>query len=212
MHVAVRLWTSAATLHGREFCSILNQALREDAEDTIGHAATITHALNAFCVNRRAGGAPVRWPSAHITYRGTALPRTHHGFFVVGKKYRAPMFLATSSSEDTAVDTFLMRLEPPSAEQAPPWQEPVLWRFHLDGNKPESARCKHLNFIDRTDGTVHGEDEYLYAPYSTFTVRAVAWEEAPLVDTYTVRHHIIDLDVASDNRREPLELPSAPWC
>ena len=26
MYIAVRLWTSAATLRGREFCSLLNQA------------------------------------------------------------------------------------------------------------------------------------------------------------------------------------------
>ena len=26
MYIAVRLWTSAATLHEREFCSLLNQA------------------------------------------------------------------------------------------------------------------------------------------------------------------------------------------
>ena len=64
---------------------------------------------------------------------------------------------------------------------------------------------------------VSGEQEYLFAAYSIFTVRAVSWGEggAP---------HRIDLDAASDNRPEaeggegrwatPVgseELPLAPW-
>ena len=70
----------------------------------------------------------------------------------------------------------------------------------------------HANFIDRTDGTVHGEDEFLFVPYSVFTVRAVRWEAAPLVNALTARPHTIDVDVASDNKREARDLPLAPWC
>lgn len=33
-------------------------------------------------------------------------------------------------------------------------QEPILWIFHFDGSLPENSRCVHVNFIDRTDGTV----------------------------------------------------------
>ena len=77
----------------REFCSLLNQALREDGADTIDHAATCAHAINTFCVARR-GGIPVPWPSEHILYRGGAMPRCFQSFFAVGKAYRAPMFIA----------------------------------------------------------------------------------------------------------------------
>lgn len=211
MYIAVRLWTSAETLRGREFCSLLNQALREDNAASIAHAATITHAINTFCVVRR-GGNPVSWPAEHVTYRGGAMPRCHQGFFTGGKAYRAPMFLATSTDEDVSVHTFLMRLPAASASQSPPWQEPVLWRFHLNGSLPENRRCVHVNFIDRTDGTVHGEDEFLYAPYSTFTVRHVEWQAQPTVNGFVLRPHRIDVDVASDNLRQPLDLPLAPWC
>ena len=212
MFVAVRLWTSAETLGGREFCSLLNQAIRDDAAGTIAHAVTIAHALNTFCVTRRAGGAPVKWPPSHVTYRGTAMPRAHRAFFEAGKRYRAPMFVATSFSEDVPVDVFLSRLPPPTADQAPPFQEPTIWRFHLDSSLPEARRCVHANFIDRTDGTVHGEDEFLFAPYSVFTVRSVAWHAAPVVNTYVCQPHVIEVDVAPDNRRPPLDLPLAPWC
>ena len=211
MFIAVRFWTSADTFGSREFCSLLNEALRSDAADAIAHAAAITHALNAFCVSRRSGGSRVRWPPKHLTYRGTAMPRDKREFFTVGKKYRAPMFVATSFSEKVAVN-FLKRLDPPTDHQTPPLQEPTLWRFHLDGNLPERERCMQANFIDRTDGTVRGEDEFLFAPYSVFTVRAVSWHAKPLVNGYVKRRHFIDIDVASDNSSEPDDLPLAPWC
>eukprot|EP00401_Gymnodinium_catenatum_P041986 CAMPEP_0117548876 /NCGR_PEP_ID=MMETSP0784-20121206/47874_1 /TAXON_ID=39447 /ORGANISM="" /LENGTH=434 /DNA_ID=CAMNT_0005345843 /DNA_START=46 /DNA_END=1346 /DNA_ORIENTATION=+ len=201
MFIAVRLWTSALTLRGREFCALLNQAIRDDDDATIGHAAIIAHALNKFCVARRAHGAPpVPWPASHVTYRGTAMPRVHRSFFQVGKQYRAPMYVATSLREDVAIKSFLMRLPPPEASQQPPFQEPTLWRFHLDGTLPEGERCAHVNFIDRTDGTVNQEHEFLYAPYSAFVVRAVTWHASPLVNTYASQPHMIDVDVISDNR------------
>ena len=195
----------------REFCSLLNQALREDGADTIGHAVTCAHAINTFCVARR-GGIPVPWPSEHVLYRGGAMPRCFQSFFAVGKAYRAPMFIATSVEQDVSVHTFLMRLPPAAASQSPPFQEPVLWRFHLDGALPPNRRCVHVNFIDRTDGTVHGEDEFLFAPYSTFTVRALEWSPQPSVNAYTMRPHYVDVDVASDNLLQPNDLPLAPWC
>lgn len=73
-------------------------------------------------------------------------------------------------------------------------------------------RARQLPFIDRTDNTVNGEDEFLYAPYSVFTVRAVHWEAEPRVNTYARRYHIIDVSVASDNREERDDLPLAPRC
>jgi hypothetical protein len=213
MYVAVRLWTSAHTLGGRELCSVLNEAIRNDEPDAINHAAIIAHAMNAFCVTRRAlGTASVRWPPNNRSYRGGAMPRDLRGFFEPGKRYRANMFVATSFEKDVSVNTFLRRLETPSATQHPPFQEPVLWIFHFDGTLPEKRRCVHVNFIDRTDGTVHGEDEFLFAPYSCFTVRSVCWEDSPVVDTYTERPHIIEVDVAPDNKNQPSDLPLAPWC
>ena len=140
------------------------------------------------------------------------MPRCFQSFFAVGKAYRAPMFIATSVEQDVSVHTFLMRLPPAAASQSPPFQEPVLWRFHLDGALPPNRRCVHVNFIDRTDGTVHGEDEFLFAPYSTFTVRALEWSPQPTVNAYLMRPHYIDVNVASDNMLQPLDLPLAPWC
>ena len=70
----------------------------------------------------------------------------------------------------------------------------------------------HVNFIDRTDGSVGGDElEFLFAPYSAFVVRSVRWEEAPLVNEYIGRPHRIDVDVVPDNKCAPLDLLPAPW-
>ena len=80
--------------------------------------------MNAFCVTRRHSttSAPVRFPADNTSYRGGALPRMHRPFFSVGVEYRAPMFVATSFDRTVSVYIFLARLDPPSAEQQPPWQ------------------------------------------------------------------------------------------
>ena len=80
--------------------------------------------MNAFCVTRRHSttSAPVRFPADNTSYRGGALPRMHRPFFSVGVEYRAPMLVATSFDRTVSVDIFLARLDPPSAEQQPPWQ------------------------------------------------------------------------------------------
>ena len=40
----------------------------------------------------------------------------------------------------------------------------------------------------------------------------LVWEDSPLVDMFTERPHIIEVDVAPDNRGQPSDLPIAPWC
>ena len=55
------------------------------------------------------------------------------------------------------------------------------------------------------------EEEFLFAPYSTFTVRSVEVVSKPSVNEYEIKHHTIHLDVASDNLNEPLDLPLSPW-
>ena len=86
------------------------------------------------------------------------MPQSHRDFFTPGKQYRAPMFVATSIDQGIATTRFLAQLEPASPDQQPPHQEPCLWIFHFDGSLPEGRRCLHVNFIDRTDGSVGGDE------------------------------------------------------
>ena len=50
------------------------------------------------------------------------------------------------------------------------------------------------------------EAEYLFSPYSVFTVRKVT------LGSGAVPTHTIELDPAADNAQESEDLPRAPWC
>ena len=53
----------------------------------------------------------------------------------------------------------------------------------------------------------NSEKEFLFAPYSVFTVESGEWSDNPDDDT----PHIIHLRAAIDNRKESDDLPLAPW-
>ena len=134
-----------------------------------------------------------------MTFRGAAMPRAHRAFFQKGQTYRAPMFVATSFNRLT-VEAFLRRLPRSSSTQRPPHQEPTLWTFHYDA----TSRCCHVNYIEQAD-----EQEFLFMPYSVFTVRSVHWQPVP---TQT-NQHLIEVDVAADNRSVPNSLVgNVQWC
>ena len=50
-----------------------------------------------------------------------------------------------------------------------------------------------------------GEGEYLFAPYSVFTVKDVKWSDDPREE------HRITIAAAIDNAHESDDLPLAPW-
>ena len=50
-----------------------------------------------------------------------------------------------------------------------------------------------------------GEAEYLFAPYSCFTVEEVTWASHP------DEPHRVALRASIDNRRESEDLPLCPW-
>ena len=108
---ASRIWTSTQKLQGAcvdkafnvEFCSLLNRALRDDDAELMPHLVVIVRAINALCIVRRESKS-LKFPPNSESHRGGALPLEHHAFFTAGKKYRVPMYLATSFSEDKAYE------------------------------------------------------------------------------------------------------------
>ena len=215
-HTAELLWTSHLRFegmgdHAREFCSLLNTAIREDLEELAAPTAALTRGINALCLQGREGAA-LAFPVDGQVYRGTGFDDAHRGFFAIGRAYRVPGFLATSFSEGKATE-FLVRAQ---AEG----QQPVLWVVRVDpaGEHDPTKRCKHVNFVQHS--LVVGESEYLFTAYSIFTVRSVHWGVGGAA-------HRIELDAASDNRVEaeathrddgrwgtPVgseTLPLAPW-
>ena len=195
--------------HEKEFCSLLNAAIRDDHATLAPSAATLTRGINAMCVEGR-GGAVLPFPPSGTTLRGGGFNNDFIDFFTEGKVFRQPCFLATSFAAHKA-EEFRARAEAAGFPS-------VLWVIRVDpaGEHDLTKRCKHVNFVKHS--LVPGEQEYLFTAYSIFTVRSVTWGSggAP---------HRIELDAASDNRVEAegtgggrwatpigsLELPLAPW-
>ena len=78
----------------------------------------------------------------------------------------------------------------------------VIWRVHIHPD----LKCKHVNLVRKVAPGVADEEEYLFAPYSVFMVRKVAWRRGTPDDP-----HVIDIDVAPDNKDPREDLPLAPW-
>ncbi len=99
------LWTSDQKFcgegvppeHRREFCSVLNAALRNDDQELLTAAMALIRAINSLCIVRgERPEARLRFPPAHCCFRGGGLPDAHRSFFQAGLKYRVPGLLATS--------------------------------------------------------------------------------------------------------------------
>lgn len=201
------LWTSTNSLEDkREFCSILNLAIRQDNPKYLVHAAVVVAGINIIrqkISGRKAQAAAAiipkqsaKFPPGGNAWRGTGFRDRYRSFFVVGKKYRVPGFLATSFSERIARSfAFRQNSKFPT----------VIWNIKVDprGRDDPIHRCKHVAYVSNT--FVKGEGEYLFSPYSTFTVTSTTWSDD------LKQPHLIVLEAALDNQRESERLPLAPW-
>jgi hypothetical protein len=187
-----RMWTSYRQLRGREFCAILNDASRDDDAERVKPAAALTRAITQLCVTPDGQQPQPPFPEAFVCYRGGGFDDRYHDFFVVGREFRQPAFLATSFLQSTA-DEFLRRSSMPVK---------VRWLVHID---PE-RKCRHVNLVTKRVPQLQDEQEYLFAPYSAFTVTSVKWGAGTAADP-----HVIELVAAPDNKGPSEELPLAPW-
>jgi hypothetical protein len=209
--IAVRIWTAPDLLISREFCSIINQAIREDESPALNHAVVVARAMNLFCVDSARGAhSNAAWPMGpspanprdvshkqNTTYRGGGLPDEHKRFFMKifeaqPRKYRVPNFVSSSFQRHIA-NSFMRR-----PGQSLPC---VLWIFEFNA----ALRCRHVNYVEKT--LVPGEGEFLFSPYSTFTILDIVWSDDPIWTT----PHIIRVRPAPDNKLEAEDLPTAPW-
>ena len=195
--------------YDRELCSLLNDALREDEPKLVALAAEVVHAVNELCVVRRRDLGTLTFPENGQTYRGGGFDDSHQGFFTVGKKYRYPGFLATSANERVA-DEFIDRAVNPNTggiQRAQPARPGIKWivKFDPRGATDPRFRCQHVNFVKHSHVLNElgepKENEFLFAPYSVFTVLEVEWGSP----------HRIVIQAATDNKLELEDLPLAPW-
>jgi hypothetical protein len=184
-----RMWTSTLTLRNREFCFILNYMARADAEPVAIALAGLARGINQLCVS-----VPPRppFPQGDTCYRGGGFDDRYRSFFVSGRKFRQPAYLATSFSEDVARGFIRMR----------GGDDCVLWRVRID----PVNKCIHVNLVTKRVLGLPDEQEYLFAPYSAFTVLSATWNTGTMDNP-----HVIELLAAVDNRTEPEDLPLAPW-
>lgn len=191
------VWTSGKTLLGVEFCAILNAAIRADRADEMVHAAMFTRAINQRRIQRVANVLEKsQYPLDGKLWRGTSFDDTHRSFFRKNVKYRAPGFVASSLSR-TIAGTFIFKV--------PSGVSTVEWCILVDprGATDFKRRCRNASYVAKTH--LNGEGEYLFAPFSVFTVRKVKWNEDPL------ESHSITVAAAVDNALEPDDLPLSPW-
>ena len=185
--MAQRMWTSMLELQGREFCYILNDAVRADRDDNMAPFAKIARAINQLCVSM-----PPRppFPPNDVCFRGGGFDESFRDFFAPGRQFRQPAFLATSFSEQVA-RRFISRS---------PMATKILWRVRIDAQH----KCRHVNLVRNTN--VPGEDEYLFAPYSAFKVVNASWRAGT-----NDQPHEVELYAAIDNQWPREDLPLAPW-
>ena len=201
------LWTSAKkhpVVNNMEFCSILNAVIRADIAEEIQAATPIFRSLNALRVHRTDIGHSLTkqsHPDKSETWRGGGFRDECKAFFVMTKgtkkkKYRVPGFLATSESKTTASGF---------AYKAGRNHPCALWHFKFDrrGKTRFEYRVRHMSFVSNT--LIPGEGEYLFSPYSVFTLLSVKWSSHPRTP------HEFTILPAIDNQDEDENLPLAPW-
>lgn len=82
----------------------------------------------------------------------------------------------------------------------------VVWVVHVDpdGGVNPNKLCRNASLVKKSH--VQGEEEYLFVPYSVFTVTSVEQGGADFASPMKIH-----IEAASDNIRESEDLPLAPW-
>jgi len=195
--IALKLWTCAVKAGmGKELCSLLNEVIREDADDEIFKKSLRLARLMNTLVSDRSSISKTIWPEEGQTYRGSGLPQEEVDKFAEGYKYRASMFLATAFDEQVT-RSFLRGVGKGMV--------PVLFIFRLH----PTDKCDHVLYLEELS-LIHGETEFLYAPYSVYTVLGVELPSDGRKPTWEDPVRIV-LEVAVDNFLEPEDLPTQSW-
>ena len=198
--VAEYLWTSCnkyMVFKDMELSMVLNTVIRDDIQTEVLAVAPFIRSLNLRRVHRKLV-KPQCYPPKGQTWRGGGFRNQYKTFFdcMIGSKYRVPAFLATSVKKAVAMGF---------AKVADKDHARVLWciRFDPRGKSDPNYRVRHMTFVNKT--LIPGEGEYLFAPYSVFTLVSVAWsatQEQP---------HNITILAANDNKEEDENLDLVPW-
>jgi hypothetical protein len=203
--VAEYLWTSAKThavVKYMQLCSVLNAVIRDDVAEEVEAAVIFFRGINTRRVRRvNKGDVDTSFPRNGETWRGGSFRKEHAAFFerMLDKKYRVPGFLASSTKRSIAAKFAFEAYEDATIHPC------VIWRITFDprGKHHPEYRVQHMTFVSKT--LVEGEEEYLFAPYSVFTLVSARWS------TQLRKPHEFTIRAACDNKKEDENLPLTPW-
>jgi len=191
-------WTSSVQVSfcndNREFCWLVNWAIRSDEIQLIKLLQPFCVSLNRYCIPRPAGLNPL--PTLPGTlYRGIGVPNDHahiRAFFTQGKVFKVDSFVASTPQATVATD-FLRKAEGSG-------RQPLMFVIDLQGG------CTHVSCL-RLSAHPH-EIEWLFTIYAPFMVMNADWRDNPTVaNPHTIQlmkiHHL--------NHKLPPNLALAPW-
>jgi len=196
---AVRAWTTSDSVQSKNgdfvtFFGCVQEQLRNDTLRFDG--VRFGRSLNFFLSNRAQKRVSQCLPSTNYSTRCCWLSKDAVEWFVLHLVYRYAGYLASTDKPMVALDFLINTFRLPHIDV------PVMFRFHFgeDG-------CAHVKKLeDHT--TEHGENEWLFAPYSTFTVE----KAADLSKEYSKNDPVcIDLRVWPCNKDAPQDTPLARW-
>merc|ERR1712167_84685 len=128
-------------------------------------------------------------------YRGTVVKHDDLLFYKnnIELKFRMRNYLATSYKRENA-DFFASRAWSYYQNKTPPEDQPsVIFKIHVDprGKDDPSKLCQNVNQIVKRANGVPDEFEYLFTPYSVFTIKKFV--ESPKIKATPSHPHIIHL-------------------
>eukprot|EP00729_Bicosta_minor_P005524 gene5524-5614_t len=195
-----------------EYCRILSIPQSASTSFFVGLQAeafehtTEVQGVNALLVTARDSDASDHFPDKGVVFRGAVIPvHLVDSFFTPEKKYRVPGFLATTFNLDIA-HVFCERAYKAS-QSAGMDSAAVIWVVHVDKRGASNQRYRNRNASLIRKSQVEGEEEYLFVPYSVFTVTKVVRGESSGFS----RPFEIHVQAALDNALEPQDLIMAPW-
>jgi len=191
-------WTSSVQVSfcndNREFCWLVNWAIRTDEIQLIKLLQPFCVSLNRYCIPRPAGLNPLPTPPVTL-YRGIGVPDDHahlRAFFTQGKVFKVDSFVASTPQVTVATD--FLRKAVGSGRQ------PLMFVIDLQGG------CTHVSCLQLS---VHPHEiEWLFTIYAPFMVMNADWRDNP---TAANPHTIQLMKIHHLNHKLPPNLALAPW-
>ena len=180
--------------------AMLNDTIRKDRSDqSMVAASQIARCITEICVRPKNPPGVRVGSELRRVYRGGGIDAKHKAFYdeMLRRRtlFRVPQFLATTLTERVA-----LRFMRENSAPKEPNRESVLWHVNMDAD----TAMWNAALVDRSH--YHGEEEYLFVPYSTFALVRAEWREGTHAEP-----HLIELLARPDNSKEKEDLPTAPW-